>query len=142
MNEHEGTHEHEGDAQPLDDDLSVADLVDALFKANTKADGREFSHNEVAIALRERYGKPIDPSYLGKIRSGQIKNPGREALLMLCQFFKVPASYFFPELQTSTSDEDRTRTQLREALRAAGLSPQAQSYLEGLVDLLRQQGET
>lgn len=133
--------EREGAAQPAGE-RSVADLVDALFKSNTRPDGREFSYNEIATTMRERYGRPVDPSHIGKIRAGLVKNPSRETLLMLCQFFKVPASYFFPELETDAPDEDRIRTQLREALRAAGLSPQAQAHLEGMVELLRRQRES
>lgn len=132
--------EQEGTAQPSGEQ-SVAELVDALFKSNTKPDGREFSYNEIATTMRERYGRPVDPSHIGKIRAGLVKNPSRETLLMLCQFFKVPASYFFPELETAASTDERVRMQLREALRAAGLSPQAQAHLEGMVELLRQQQE-
>lgn len=131
----------EGIAQPSGE-RSVADLVDALFKSNTRSDGREFSYNEIATTMRERSGRPVDPSHIGKIRAGLVKNPSRETLLMLCQFFKVPASYFFPELETDAPDEERIRIQLREALRAAGLSPQAQAHLEGMVELLRRQRES
>ena len=52
-------------------------------------------YQEVAKALNDE----LDPSYLAKIRKGVIKNPGRDALKLLCLFFHVPASYFFPELE-------------------------------------------
>lgn len=133
--------EHQGTPQPAGEH-SVAELVDALFKSNTKADGREVNYTEIAATMREQYGRLLDPSLIRKVRAGQVKNPSRETLLMLCQFFKVPASYFFPELEIDVPDEERARTQLREALRAAGLSPQAQAHLEGMVELLRQQRDS
>lgn len=139
MAEHEA--ERTGTPQPAGEH-SVAELVDALFTSNTKPDGREFTYTEVAAALREQYGKPVDSSHFGKIRAGLVKNPSRETLLMLCQFFKVPAAYFFPELERDMPNEERIRIQLREALRAAGLSPQARAHLEGMIDLLRRQRES
>lgn len=72
MAEHEA--EREGTAPPSGE-RSVADLVDALFKSNTRPDGREFSYNEIATTMRERYGRPVDPSHIGKIRAAWSRTP-------------------------------------------------------------------
>jgi transcriptional regulator with XRE-family HTH domain len=73
-------------------------MVDRLFQTHRKPDGSEYSSQEVSRLLKQRYDEEIDGSYIAKVRRGQIKNPGRDALKQLCLFFEVPASYFFPEL--------------------------------------------
>ena len=70
---------------------TVAELIDDLFITHRKEDGREYTHKEVCEALGD-----VAPSHLSRLRSGIISNPGREVLLSLCRFFKVPPSYFFP----------------------------------------------
>lgn len=116
---------------------SMAQLVDALFKTHLKPDGQEYSYQEVSQAL----GKELDPSYLAKVRRGVIKNPGRDALMHLCLFFQVPASYFFPELEAlapeQQSSEEAPMHSLRMAFRSMNLSPEIQLYLEGIVTALR-----
>jgi transcriptional regulator with XRE-family HTH domain len=83
----------------------------------------------------------LDASYIAKVRRGVIKNPGRDALMLLCRFFQVPASYFFPELEElappeDTSD-DKQRDLLRTAFRSMDLSTDVQEYLEGIIKALR-----
>jgi len=75
---------------------TVAELVEDLFRTHRHPSGREFSNQEVSNALNDE----IDPSYIAKLRRGAIKNPGRQALLSLCRFFKVQPNYFFPELES------------------------------------------
>ncbi|HLI71964.1 MAG TPA: hypothetical protein VKV19_19600 [Ktedonobacteraceae bacterium] len=117
----------------------IAHLVDTLFKTHLKPDGQEYSYQEVSQAL----GRELDPSYLAKVRKGIIKNPGRDALMRLCLFFQVPASYFFPELEAlapaqNTQEEESINT-LRVAFRSLNLSPDVQRYLEGIIAALRNQ---
>ncbi len=116
---------------------SVADLVDHLFKTRRRPDGKEYTYQEVTAALDGQ----LDPSYIGKLRSGKIRNPGRHALLLLCQFFRVPASYFFPELEALAplEEEHAEEDQIQIALRSARLPPDVQGYLEGLIRAFRQQ---
>jgi transcriptional regulator with XRE-family HTH domain len=117
----------------------TAQLVDSLFKTHLKPDGQEYSYQEVSQAL----GRELDPSYLAKVRRGVIKNPGRDALMHLCLFFQVPASYFFPELaalapEQQPREEESVQT-LRVAFRSMNLSPDVQKYLEGIIAALRNQ---
>lgn len=115
---------------------TVAELVDDLFKTHTKSNGREYTHVEVA----EKLGGAIDPSHISKLRSGHIKNPGRETLLALCRFFKVPSSYFFPELGPPTEVETEHEDVLSLAARAK-LSPEVKQKLRELIQALEDEEE-
>ena len=119
--------------------LTTAQLVDKLFNEHRKPDGREYSCQEVSKALNGE----LDASYIAKVRRGVIKNPGRDALMLLCRFFQVPSSYFFPELEALTSSEDtpgdKPKELLRAAFRSMDLSPNVQEYLEGIINALGQQ---
>ncbi|MDP9310471.1 MAG: helix-turn-helix domain-containing protein, partial [Chloroflexota bacterium] len=100
-------------------ETTVAELVDRLFKTHRRPDGREYTYHEVADAL----GGAIDSTSLSKLRSGAITNPGRRSLLLLCQFFHVPAAYFFPELDV-LAPQDTTisaEEQLHAAFRSMGV---------------------
>jgi transcriptional regulator with XRE-family HTH domain len=108
---------------------SIADLVNDLFATYRKSDDEEYSNVEVARAMPGS----TDASYLSKLRNGKIANPGRETLLGLCQFFGVPAAYFFPELDLNPSAQRRPNS-LHAALRSTDLSPEVQ---EKLADLIR-----
>src|SRR5215210_1412365 len=104
-------------------DANIGELVDRLFRTHLRADGKEYSYQEVAAALNDE----IDPTYIGKLRSGKVPNPGRNTLKLLCLFFGVPASYFFPDLEPKgAAEEDPAlvgERKLQIALRSVGLSP-------------------
>ncbi len=60
----------------------------------------------------------------------------------LCFFFKVPASYFFPELEALAppSDDIAEQDQVHVLLRSiGGLSPDRADLLQRLIRALRQQ---
>ena len=112
----------------------VAELIDHLFKTYRHPSGREYTYAEVSRALNEE----LDPTTIGKLRQGSIKNPGRNALLLLCMFFQVPASYFFPELEPPTESDDAPRSLDAEITRkAADLSPESKRALLAFLDSLR-----
>lgn len=79
---------------------TTAELIDQLFRTHRKPDGKEYSHVELSSAL----GGALAPSHIGKLRAGTIRNPQRDTLLQLCQFFRVPPTYFFPELPPGAVD--------------------------------------
>lgn len=112
----------------------IAELINELFRRHTKPNGREYSHLEVAAA------SGIDASYLSRLRNGKVPNPGRETLKNLSLFFKVPITYFFPELDELLADPDGQPVdeQLHQVLRRVGLNPQARAHVEGLIALLAQ----
>lgn len=115
---------------------TVAELVEDLFRTHCRPDGREYTNREVSLALDGQ----VEPSHLSKLRNGRITNPGRDTLLLLCRFFNVSPSYFFPELDMSQINEASEHPQaeaLHVALRSSGLSPQVQEKLEALIRALQ-----
>lgn len=115
----------------------IADLVDALFQQKRNpTNGRVFSYAQVSRALNGA----LQPSYIAKLRSGEIKNPGWDALLHLCMFFEVPAAYFFPELPSALAEE-RPEDALRHVLAALHLTAHQQSLVEALVYTFQSQTE-
>ncbi len=115
---------------------TIADLVNDLFRTHRRSDGREYSASEIARKLNGQ----IDVSTITALRTGKITNPTRNTLLLLCQCFDVPPSYFFPELPEPSGDDLLQGEQfeaLRIALRSSGLTPEAQKYVEGLIGILQ-----
>jgi len=113
--------------------VPIAKLINELFSSHLKADGQPYTNSEVARAL----GNRLDATYLSKIRKGQIPNPGRDALSLICEFFQVSPTYFFPELDLQSSPGPRT---VRAALRATDLTVELQDRLAELIlELERQQ---
>jgi transcriptional regulator with XRE-family HTH domain len=118
---------------------TVAELINDLFRTHRRADGREYTHKDVSVAL----GGLVEPSHLSKLRTGKITNPSRETLLALCNFFQVPSSYFFPELPSLPAPQatgaEAQKDLVRLALRSAGLRPEVEAKLEELINALGQQ---
>ncbi len=118
-------------------DATVAELVDRLLQTHRRDDGKEYTYKE----LSQTSGGAFSPTYFAKLRNGDIKNPGRDGLLFLCRFFKVPATYFFPELdelEPTMPDEDK---QIEIALRGSSLSEDVQEHIQGLIKAIRQKKE-
>lgn len=113
---------------------TVAELVENLFQKHRKPNGREYSHVEIAEALNGS----IDPSSISKLRSGKIKDPRRETLLALCQFFKVPSSYFFPELNT---EQEAPEEDLLALAARSHLSEEVQKKLRELIEAMKDQNQ-
>lgn len=116
------------------EDVNIAELVDQLFKTHLRPDKKEYTYQEVSAAL----GGELDPTLIGKIRSGKTKNPGRNTLKLLCSFFHVPPSYFFPDLKQITEQEVTPEQQIETALRSMGLPPEKQVYINAVIDAFRQ----
>lgn len=116
-----------------DSDSTVREVVDRLFREHLHPDGREYQLTEVVDTIKERYqhllgDAALNRSHLSKLRSGDIKDPGRRVIMALCAFFQVPVSTFYPELE-----QEQHQVDIGATLRAAGLSPQAQMYVRGLI---------
>jgi transcriptional regulator with XRE-family HTH domain len=111
---------------------SVAELVNELFRTYRKSDGTEFSNSEVSRATNQA----VSPSLLSKLRRGEVPNPGRNALLALCQFFGVQPNYFFPEIDLPRATDGGTPEEpaaLAAALRATNLDPEVRQKLAELL---------
>ena len=69
---------------------SLAEKVDWLFDHRRDERGRQYSYGEVQRAT----GNRITASYVWKLRTGAMGNPGLGALEALADVFHVPLSYF------------------------------------------------
>ena len=79
---------------------------------------REYSLEEVALAIRRRGGPTISASYLWLLRTGRKANPTKRHLEALASFFGVPPAYFFDDALGARSAAD---LDLLATLRAAPL---------------------
>jgi transcriptional regulator with XRE-family HTH domain len=111
---------------------TMAELIDHLFQTHRREDGREYTYSEVS---RLTDGK-LDPSYLSKMRRGEIENPTKQSLLHLCRFFQVPPSYFFPELATFDQHSPEVEDPLQAALRARGFPEEVREKIDELLRLI------
>lgn len=93
------------DVEP--DGRSLADKLNCLFTRVTEPDGREYSNEYVASAIRDASDVTISQSYIWQLRKGKKDNPTLKHLQALANFFGVPAAYFFDDRVT-----DRVSTQL------------------------------
>jgi transcriptional regulator with XRE-family HTH domain len=114
---------------------TFAQLIDNLFRTHRRPDGKEYSLTEVCEAL----DGSVAPSYLSRLRSGKITNPGRETLIGLCRFFKVSPTYFFPELADLELTDEVYKKESRDitlVFRGDSLDPEAQAKIDELVAAL------
>lgn len=73
---------------------TLAQLLDHLFKMRRHTSGREYSYREVAAATEGE----VSYQSIYRIRTGANRNPTYNTIVALCLFFQVPPSYFFPQL--------------------------------------------
>jgi transcriptional regulator with XRE-family HTH domain len=98
---------------------------------------------EVIAALKAE-GITMSAPYLSQLRSGNRTNPSAATMAALANFFRIKSAYFtddeyFEKLETeltwlATMRDEGVR---RIAMRAVGLSPQAQQAIVERVDELR-----
>ncbi|WP_025737839.1 helix-turn-helix transcriptional regulator [Mycobacterium genavense] len=98
---------------------------------------------EVIAALKAE-GITMSAPYLSQLRSGNRTNPSSATMAALANFFRIKAAYFTDDEYYEKLDKELTwMSTMRDdgvrriALRAAGLSPQAQQDIVEHVDELR-----
>lgn len=118
---------------------TLAQKIDHLFSA-VHPPGRQYTHEEIATAIRESGGPTISGPYLWQLRKGIRDNPTKRHLEALSAFFGVPVAYFFDDVMTERIDAQlELISALRDgevrdiALRTADLSPQARHMVADLV---------
>jgi len=118
---------------------TLAEKLDRLFQTVHPADG-EYTHEEVASAIREAGGPTISATYLWQLRKGLRDNPTMRHLEALSEFFGVPPAYFFDDEVSARIDVELSLlASLRDAkvrqvaLRASGLSAES---IEAIVDMI------
>jgi len=118
---------------------TLAEKIDRLFQTVHPGDG-EYTHEEVASAIREAGGPTISATYLWQLRKGVRDNPTMHHLEALSEFFGVPPAYFFDDKVSERIDAElsllaslRDASVRQVALRASGLSPES---IEAIVDMI------
>lgn len=124
-------------SRPATDDVFTG-LLNRLFATHRRPDGKEYAVHEVAAHLNGQ----LSPGYLAKLRLGTSANPSRKTLLLLCQFFKVPAAYFFPELDEGTQEARSAEEHLVSAVRSSSLSEDVQHLLLRLITMFLKPEDT
>ena len=130
---------------------TLADKLNQLFAQVTERDGREYSNEHVASAIRATTGVKISQSYIWQLRKGKKDNPTLKHLQALAGFFGVPAAYFFDdevtdrvsaqlaaleaERQRRAIDADREDVRLV-AMRAGELSAERRKQVMDLLDVV------
>jgi transcriptional regulator with XRE-family HTH domain len=76
---------------------SLAERLDRLFRTVLDDQQKEYSHDDVARAIRKRGGPTISATYVWQLRKGLRDNPTKNHIEALAGFFGVPASYFFDD---------------------------------------------
>jgi transcriptional regulator with XRE-family HTH domain len=69
---------------------TLAQKVDWLFDLCRTPQGRQYTYGQVQRSTNNR----ITASYVWKLRTGAMSNPGLSALEALADFFDVPLCYF------------------------------------------------
>ena len=115
------------------------ELLNDLFQTRRKPDGEPYTAIEIAHWIEDNLpDTTMSSSYLSRLRTGDLRNPSRAVIAALCQAFRVPPSYFFPELtHLSATQAQDTTTMLRTALHTMGLDDESQRLIESLIRKLR-----
>lgn len=120
---------------------TLAEKIDRLF-ATVRPEAGEYTHEQVAAAIRDAGGPTISATYLWQLRKGVRDNPTKRHLEALSEFFGVPPAYFFDdELAARVDEELELLGSLRDAgvqqlaLRAHGLSA---ASLRAIVEMVEQ----
>ena len=122
---------------------TLASKLDHLFATVRPAKG-EYTHEEVATAIRERGGPTISATYVWQLRKGLRDNPTKHHIEALAGFFGVPPAYFFDaetaaeidaELELLAAIRDGNVRSL--ALRAQGLSPESLDTIADMIERVR-----
>ncbi len=115
------------------------ELLNDLFQTRRKPDGDTYTASEISNWIEDNVpGVDISPSYISRLRSGDLRNPSRTILVALRLAFKTPPAYFFPELAhlNDATPPDNT-VLLRTALNNLGLDDESQRLIEALTRKLR-----
>lgn len=123
---------------------TLAEKVDHLFRT-VRSEKGEYTHEDVASALREAGGPTISATYVWQLRKGVRDNPTKHHLEALANFFGVPPSYFFDEDAAEKIEAElellmamRDASLRAVATRAAGLSEGSLEAIRAIIEQARQ----
>lgn len=106
--------------------------LDKLFKTITKANGEEFTPEEVEVATE----KAITSSYIYRLRTGKSSNPTIDKVQALAEFFGIDPSYFFADEETEPAT-DPERLVASVALRARNMDLKTLEDMLAIIRTLR-----
>jgi len=121
----------------------LADRLDHLFRTVRRPGGAEYTHEEVAAAIRDR-GVMISHTYVWQLHKGLRDNPTKRHMAALAEFFGVPAGYFLDDDVDHINAQLDLLSALRDggvrsvALRAMGLSSRSLDAIRGMIEHARQ----
>jgi transcriptional regulator with XRE-family HTH domain len=122
---------------------SLAEKIDRLFATVHPAKG-EYTHEDVASAIRDAGGPTISATYLWQLRKGHRDNPTKRHLEALASFFGVSPAYFFDDEAAERIDAEldllaamRDASVRQVALRASGLSPESLGAIADMIERVR-----
>lgn len=122
---------------------TLAEKIDRLFSTVHPAKG-EYSHEDVASAIRKAGGPTISATYLWQLRKGLRDNPTKRHLEALAGFFGVSPAYFFDDEVAERIDAELSLlaamrdAQVRNvALRASGLSTESLQTIAEMIERVR-----
>ncbi len=105
----------------------------------------EYTHEEVAEAIRQRGVSSVSHTYIWQLRSGIKTNPTMAIIEALSDFFGVPPAYFFDMETTARIDAElelleamRDADVRRLAIRASDLSSESLRTILEMVDRVRE----
>lgn len=116
-----------------------AEALNLLFDRRRRPDGRKFSNEDIAAAIRAN-GGAITQSYIWMLRNGQRDDPKGSHIRALAAAFDVPAGYFLDEpvhrrIRAELHGERPPVTADNELLRRTeALSPQAQQLIMVMIE--------
>lgn len=132
-------------SEPTPPRRTLAEKIDRLFATVRPAGRGEYSHEQVARAIRDSGGPTISATYIWQLRKGMRDNPTMRHLEALAGFFGVSPAYFLDdqaaeqieaELELLASLRDTSVRNV--ALRAADLSPESLRAIRGIIERTRQ----
>jgi transcriptional regulator with XRE-family HTH domain len=122
---------------------TLAEKIDHLFAVVHPPKG-EYTHEEVATAIRDAGGPTVSATYIWQLRKGLRDNPTKKHLEALSSFFGVPPAYFFDDQAAARVDAQlallsaiRDASVRQVALRASGLSTESLETIAEMIERVR-----
>ena len=125
--------------------VNLAERINALFDAHRRPDGRMWTNEEVATALKKAHPDiKVGGAYLSALRTGKRTRPGIDLLGSLADFFQVPLSTITDPSRSHSLDErlgaldESARDDVELiALRAIGLNKESLETVAAVLDHVR-----
>ena len=122
---------------------TLAEKIDHLFAVVRPPKG-EYTHEEVATAIREAGGPTVSATYIWQLRRGLRDNPTKKHLEALSSFFGVSPTCFLDDQAAARVDAElallsaiRDASVRQIALRASGLSTESLETIAEMIERVR-----